>query len=97
MLPGGLKFGLLKILNISARNCTFTDSRMRKFLNSEKSRVIEFRTPQNPVAGIAVVAEVRESVHLTGDHLEIVRVEPFVHQSDAKARRCRCDRAGQGC
>jgi hypothetical protein len=34
-LFGGLKFGLLKMLNSSARNCTFTDSRIGKFLNSE--------------------------------------------------------------
>ena len=37
-LAGGLKFGLLKMLNNSARNCNFTDSRMEKFLNREKSR-----------------------------------------------------------
>ena len=40
-LFGGLKVGLLKALNISARNCTFMDSRILKFLNSEKSRFLK--------------------------------------------------------
>ena len=37
-LAGGLKLGLLKMLKNSARNCSFTDSRIGKFLNNEKSR-----------------------------------------------------------
>ena len=37
-LFGGLKFGVLNMLNISARNCNFTDSLIWKFLNSEKSK-----------------------------------------------------------
>ena len=37
-LFGGKKFGLLKMLKNSARNCTLTVSRIGKFLNIEKSR-----------------------------------------------------------
>ena len=48
-LFGGAKFGLLKMLKNSARNWSFEDSVMAKFLNAEKSRFLNAGPSRMPL------------------------------------------------
>ena len=75
---GTLNCGVLERLKNSARNCSFKRSVIPKFLNIEKSALLNPGPSSMPTTGIAVVAALRHGGVRAAHELKGIGIEPLV-------------------